>query len=77
MRNLFSLLAFNNLNPMDKTVIVPALHFLWKGLLAIFVVIGLIVLSVKLTAYCVKKAEEAKAAKETKPDDGENHTVGN
>ena len=52
---LFSLLAFENLNPMNMEVLLPALDFLWKGLLAIFVVIGLIILSVKFTSYCVAK----------------------
>ena len=55
MMNLFSLLAFENLTPLNPEVIFPALDFLWKGLLAIFVVIGLIILAVKLTAYGVAK----------------------
>jgi hypothetical protein len=71
MWNLFSLLAFENLQPMNKAVLIPALNFLWKGLLAIFVVIGLIILSVKLTTFFVKKAEEAKAAKENQNDGSE------
>ena len=71
MWNIFALLAFNNLQPMNKAVLIPALNFLWKGLLAIFVVIGLIILSVKLTAFFVKKAEESKTAKEQKNADSE------
>lgn len=54
MMKLFSLLAFENLKT-DPQVILAALDFLWKGLLAIFVVIGLIILAVKLTSFCVAK----------------------
>lgn len=64
MLQLFSLLAFDNLDPMNWAVIEPALQFLWKGLLAIFVVIGLIILSVKLTSFGIAKAEEAKKRRE-------------
>ena len=73
MWNLFSLLAFENLTPMNKAVLVPALNFLWKGLLAIFVVIGLIVLSVKFTSFLIKKADEAKKAKELKNAEADNN----
>ena len=58
------LAAFDNLTPMNWEVILPALNFLWQGLLAIFVVIGLIIVSVKLTAFGIAKAEEMKKAKE-------------
>ena len=58
------LTAFDNLTPMQWEVIEPALHFLWKGLLAIFVVIGLIVLTVQATAKVIAKLEEAKNAKQ-------------
>ena len=64
MTTLFSLLAFENLNPMNWDVILPALHFLWKGLLAIFVVIGLIIIALKLTALIIAKCEEAKKRRE-------------
>lgn len=57
---LSMLLAFENLNPMNWEVIKPALNFLWQGLLAIFVVIGLIILAVKVSALCINKATEAK-----------------
>lgn len=57
------LLAFDNLNPMSWAVLKPALNFLWQGLLAIFVVIGLIIVTVKLTAYVIAKCEEAKKKK--------------
>ncbi len=65
------LLAFENLTPMNWDVLKPALNFLWQGLLAIFVVIGLIIIVVKLTAFIIEKAtayqkkrEEEKAAAE-------------
>ena len=41
---MWNLLAFENLNPMNWEVIKPALNFLWQGMLAIFVVIGLIII---------------------------------
>ena len=64
MFNLFSLLAFDNLTPMNKDVLLPALNFLWQGMLAIFVVIGLIIVTVKACNYAIVKAEEMKKARE-------------
>ena len=61
---MWNLLAFENLNPMNWEVIKPALNFLWQGMLAIFVVIGLIIVTVKITAYAIAKADEAKKRKE-------------
>lgn len=61
---MWNLLAFENLNPMNWEVIKPALNFLWQGMLAIFVVIGLIIITVKVTSVCIKKATEAKKRKE-------------
>ena len=70
------LLAFDNLTPMNWDVLKPALNFLWQGLLAIFVVIGLIIITVKLTALAIdkaaayqKKREEEKAAAENQSDE--------
>ncbi|MBR4942971.1 MAG: hypothetical protein IKZ28_02985 [Clostridia bacterium] len=63
MLNLL-LAAFDNLTPMNWDVIKPALNFLWQGLLAIFVVIGLIIISVKITAFAINKAEEMKKQRE-------------
>lgn len=60
------LAAFDNLNPMNWEVLKPALNFLWQGLLAIFVVIGLIIITVKITAAVIAKCDEAKKAKEAK-----------
>ena len=65
MFKLFSLLAFENLKLFDNwNVVLTALDFLWKGLLAIFVVIGLIIVAVKLTAYTIAKAEERRQARQ-------------
>ena len=61
---LHLLLAFDNLTPFNWEVIKHALNFLWQGLLAIFVVIGLIVIAVKLTSLAITKVEEMKKAKE-------------
>ena len=60
------LAAFDNLKPMNWEVLEPALNFLWQGLLAIFVVIGLIIITVKITAAVIAKCDEAKKAKEAK-----------
>lgn len=64
MLNLISLLAFENLTPMNWDVIKHALNFLWQGLLAIFVVIGLIIIVVKIVAFAIAKADEMKKARE-------------
>lgn len=65
MLHLIGLLAaFDNLTPMNWEVILPALNFLWQGLLAIFVVIGLIILAVKLTAFAIAKCDEIKKRRE-------------
>lgn len=60
----YLLAAFDNLTPMNWEVLKPALNFLWQGMLAIFVVIGLIIVSVKVTSYAIAKADEAKKRKE-------------
>lgn len=60
----FLLQGFQNLTPMNWTVIKHALNFLWQGLLAIFVVIGLIVIAVKITNYIIVKSDEAKKSRE-------------
>ena len=57
--------AFDNLTPMNWDVLLPALNFLWQGMLAIFVVIGLIIVTVKITAYAIAKAEEMKKNQES------------
>ena len=72
MMNLSSLLAFDNLTPMNWEVIKHALNFLWQGLLAIFVVIGLIILVVKITSYAIAKSEAAKKQREEAESQGDN-----
>jgi len=70
---LNTLLAiFDNLTPMNWEVIKPALNFLWQGLLAIFIVIGLIVIVVRITATVINKCEEAQKAKEEAKNAAEN-----
>lgn len=64
--------AFDNLNPMNWEVLRPALNFLWQGMLAIFVVIGLIIVSVKITAYAIAKSDEAKQNKQNETDENSN-----
>ena len=64
MSTLKYLLAFENLTPMNWTVIKHALNFLWQGLLAIFVVIGLIIIAVKVTNLIIVKCEETKKHRE-------------
>lgn len=63
--NIFTLLT-SNLTPMNKENLKHALTITWQGLLAIFIVIGLIILAVQLTKFCVNKAEDAKKAREDK-----------
>ena len=48
------------LNPLDWENIKPTLKILWQGLLAIFIVIGIIIAIVSLINFCIAKAEHAK-----------------
>ncbi|MBQ7309459.1 MAG: hypothetical protein IJW87_04700 [Clostridia bacterium] len=52
---------FDNLTPMAD--IGAALNITWQGLLAIFVVIGLIIVAVKLTTFITNKIENRKKKK--------------
>lgn len=73
MLNFITLLAaFDNLTPMNWEVLAPALNFLWQGLLAIFVVIGLIIIAVKLTAFVIAKCDEMKKRREEAAQNAEN-----
>ena len=65
----FLMSAFDNLTPMNWDVLRPALNFLWQGMLAIFVVIGLIIVSVKVVSYAIAKADEMKQNKQNETDD--------
>lgn len=73
MLNFITLLAaFDNLIPRNWEVLAPALNFLWQGLLAIFVVIGLIIIAVKLTAFVIAKCDEMKKRREEAAQNAEN-----
>ncbi len=73
MLNLTSLLsAFKDLDPMNWSVIKHTLNFLWQGLLAIFVVIGLIIIAVKLTSFLITKCTEAKKARDEQANNDQN-----
>ena len=61
---LLNLLERSALNPLNWQNIKPTFTILWQGLLAIFVVIGLIIIAVKLVSFVVKKAEKLKTARE-------------
>lgn len=60
--NLFALLV--NLDPLNWDNIRPAFEILWKGLVAIFVVIAVIIVVVRLVDFCLSKAEAAKKRRE-------------
>lgn len=64
--NTFLLLSIIDAPAAKSETIKASLKILWQGLLAIFIVIGLIILAVQLTKFCVNKAEAAKKAREEK-----------
>lgn len=72
---MWNLLAFENLTPLNWDNVLKSLTILWQGLLAIFIVIGLIILAVKLINGSINKIEKMKAEKaaraETNPDQTE------
>ena len=68
----FLMAAFDNLTPMNWDVILPALNFLWQGMLAIFVVIGLIILVVKITGFTINKVTEVKAKRDANKNEQQN-----
>ena len=53
---------FDNLK-FDPEVLKTSLNITWQGLLAIFVVIGLIIVAVKLTTVITNKIENRKKKK--------------
>lgn len=58
---LHTLLAiFEGLTPLNTENLIAALHILWKGLLAIFIVIALIIIAVKVSSYIITKCAELK-----------------
>ena len=54
---------FDNLTPMNWETLKMSLNITWQGLLAIFVVIALIIVSVKLTTFITNKIENKKNKK--------------
>ena len=52
---------FDNLTPMNMANILASLQIMWQGLLAIFVVIALIIIAVKLTIFSINKIAKMKA----------------
>ena len=58
---LYTLLAlFEGLTPMNGENLIASLTILWKGLLAIFIVIALIIIAVKVSSYIITKCAELK-----------------
>ena len=55
------LLAFENLSPMNPEVLKTSLNILWQGLLAIFIVIGLIIVAVTVTTDVISWVKKYKA----------------
>lgn len=56
------LLAFENLSPMNTEVLKTSLNILWQGLLAIFIVIGLIIVAVTVTTDIISWVKRYKEA---------------
>ena len=56
------LLAFENLSPMNTEVLKASLNILWQGLLAIFIVIGLIIVAVTVTTDIISWVKRYKEA---------------
>ena len=64
---------FYNLHPMDWETIKMALNITWQGLLAIFVVIALIIIAVKLTIFFINKIGKMKAAVEKEVEESDQY----
>ncbi len=56
------LLAFENLSPMNTEVLKTSLNILWQGLLAIFIVIGLIIIAVTVVTDVITWVKRYKDA---------------
>ena len=54
------LASFDNLSPMNTEVLKTSLNILWQGLLAIFVVIGLIIIAVSVVTDLITKSNAYK-----------------
>ena len=64
---------FDNLTPMNWENILASLTIMWQGLLAIFIVIGLIILAVQLTIFSIKKIAQMKADIEKKVEESDKY----
>jgi Na+-transporting methylmalonyl-CoA/oxaloacetate decarboxylase gamma subunit len=53
--------------------ILTSLTIMWQGLLAIFIVIGLIILAVQITSFSVRKIAEMKADIEKKVEESDRY----
>jgi Na+-transporting methylmalonyl-CoA/oxaloacetate decarboxylase gamma subunit len=53
--------------------ILTSFTIMWQGLLAIFIVIGLIILAVQITSFSIRKIAEMKADIEKKVEDSDRY----
>ncbi len=64
---------FDNLTPMNMENILKSFTIMWQGLLAIFIVIGLIVLTVQLTSFIIRKITQMKEDIEKKVEESDKY----
>ena len=64
---------FDNLTPMNLENILASLTIMWQGLLAIFIVIGLIILAVQITIFSIKKIVQMKEDIEKKVEESDKY----
>lgn len=64
---------FDNLTPMNLENIFASLTIMWQGLLAIFIVIGLIILAVQITSFSIRKITKMKEDIEKKVEESDKY----
>ena len=64
---------FDNLTPMNLENILASLTIMWQGLLAIFIVIGLIILAVQITSFSIRKITQMKEDIEKKVEESDKY----
>ncbi|MBR6744189.1 MAG: hypothetical protein IKM00_03115 [Clostridia bacterium] len=64
---------FDNLTPMNIENILKSLTIMWQGLLAIFIVIGLIVLAVQITSFTIRRIAKMKEDIEKKVEESDRY----
>ena len=64
---------FENLTPMNLENILTSLTIMCQGLLAIFIVIGLIILAVQITIFSIKKIAQMKEDIEKKVEESDKY----